>query len=194
KAVVFILVITITVSSCRITKPYVEPAAPSEELYRDIATTDTNTIATLPWQEIFTDALLQNLIETGLKNNFDLLSAYSRIQVAQAYYLQSKATLFPSLNLLGNVEHSNSTQYQLGFNSTCEIDIWGKLGSAKRADLANLLQTEAGAKAIQTGLVSTIATYYYQLLALDKQLLITEQTVENWKSTVITIRALKEAG
>ncbi len=194
KAVVLVSVIALTVSSCRITKPYVEPAAPAEELYRDVVTTDTNTIATLPWQEIFTDDPLQTLIETGIKNNFDLLSAYSRIQAAQAFYSQSKSALLPSLNLLGNVEHSNSTQFQLGFNSTWEIDIWGKLGSAKRAELANLLQTEAAAKAIQTGLVSTIATYYYQLLALDKQLVITEQTVENWKATVITISALKEAG
>lgn len=194
KAVVFISVIAITVSSCGITKPYVQPAAPSQDLYRDVVATDTNTIATLSWQEIFTDVPLQNLIETGINNNLDLLSAYSRIQVAQAFYLQSRASLLPSLNLLGNAEHSNSTQFQLGFNSTWEIDIWGKLGSAKRAELANLLQTEAAAKAVQTSLVSTIATYYYQLLALDQQLRITEQTVENWKTTVTTIRALKVAG
>lgn len=194
KAVVFVSVITLTVSSCRVTKPYVAPTAPSEKLYRDIATNDTNTIATLPWQEIFTDAPLQNLIQTGIENNLDLLSALSSIHIAQAQYLRSKAALLPSLNLIGNIEQSNSTQYQLGFSSAWEIDIWGKLGSSKRANLANLLQTEAGAKAVQTSIVSTIATYYYQLLALDKQLLITEQTVENWKSTVVTMKALKEAG
>src|SRR5690554_1821842 len=150
KTVAFILVIAITVSSCGITKPYVSPSSPSAELYRDIDTSDTTTIANLPWQEIFTDAPLQNLIKTGIENNFDLLSAYSRVRVAQAFYLQSKSSILPSLNLIGNVDHSNSTQFQLGFNSTWEIDIWGKLGSAKRAELANLLQTEAAAKAIQT--------------------------------------------
>lgn len=194
KAMIFVLVITITISSCRITKPYVEPEAPSGKLYRDIPTNDTNTIANIPWQEIFTDTSLQNLIQTGITNNLDLLSAFSRVRIAQAYYLQSRSALFPSLNLNGNVDHSNSTQYQLGLTSAWEIDIWGKLGSSKRANLANLLQTEAGAKAVQTGLVATIASYYYQLLTLDKQLLITEQTVENWKSTVVTMKALKEAG
>src|SRR5690606_7588139 len=93
KTVVFLLVIAITASSCGITKPYLPPAAPSPDLYRDAVTTDTNTIATLPWQEIFTDASLQKLIETGINNNLDLLSAYSRIQVAQAFYLQSRASL-----------------------------------------------------------------------------------------------------
>lgn len=194
KAVIFISVITLTASSCRITKPYVAPTAPLDELYRDITLTDTNSMATLPWQELFTDAPLQSLIKTGIDNNLDLLSAMSRVQVAQAYYLQSKATLFPSLNLIGNVEQSHSTQYQLGLSSAWEIDIWGKLSSGKRANLANLLQTEAGAKAVQTSVVATIATYYFQLLALDQQLQITEQTVENWKSTVVTMKALKEAG
>lgn len=193
KAIVLVSIISITVSSCRITKPYVAPADPSKELYRDIVTIDTNTIATLPWQEIFTDASLQNLIKTGIENNLDLLSAYSRVQAAQAYYLQSKSTLLPSLNLAGNVDYSNSTNYQLGFTSAWEIDIWGKLGSGKRANLASLLQTEAGARAIQTGLIATIANYYYNLLTLDQQLTITQQTVENWKSTVITMKALKEA-
>ena len=34
--------------------------------------TDTASIATLSWREIFTDSQLQQLIDTGLKNNTDL--------------------------------------------------------------------------------------------------------------------------
>ncbi|HEY0059265.1 MAG TPA: TolC family protein, partial [Flavisolibacter sp.] len=59
--------------------------------------------------------------------------------------------------------------------------------------LASLLQTEAGARAVQTGIVSGIASLYYTLLALDQQLIITRQTVRNWDTTVTAMRALKEA-
>jgi outer membrane protein TolC len=55
------------------------------------------------------------------------------------------------------------------------------------------LQTQAGARVVQTSIVSTIANFYYRLLALDEQLVITEQTVRNWDTTVTTMRALKEA-
>jgi outer membrane protein TolC len=55
------------------------------------------------------------------------------------------------------------------------------------------LQSQAASRAIQTGLVSGLASYYYNLLSLDRKLAITEQTVKNWDTTVQTMRALKEA-
>ncbi len=191
----------IALSSCKVTQPYQAPQANTDKLFRDIATSDTSSMANLPWREVFTDASLQILIQKGIENNPNLLSAYTRIQQAQAYYLQSRAALLPSLNasataspqVFKSKNGQNFSQYQLGLSSGWEADIWGKLQSSKKANLAALLQTEAAAKAIQTGLVASIANYYYQLLALDQQLLITEQTVKNWDSTVITMKALKIA-
>lgn len=84
-------------------------------------------------------------------------------------------------------------QYQLGLSSGWEADIWGRLSSTRRANLASLLQNEANARAVQTLLVANIANYYYLLLSLDQQLQITEQTVKNWIATVETMKALKEA-
>lgn len=193
-AAILVLIVAISVSSCRITQPYAQPETPTDSLYRDIEVTDTISMANLPWRELFTDVHLQNLIQKGIDNNYNLLSAYSQVGIARAYYLQSRSAILPSLDAVANVEHSTSTNYQLGLSSSWELDIWGKLGSSKRAELNNLLQTEAGAKAVETSLVASIASYYYQLLTLDKQLSITEETAENWRTTVITMRALKEAG
>jgi outer membrane protein TolC len=55
------------------------------------------------------------------------------------------------------------------------------------------LQTDAAKRAVQTQLVSTIANNYYLLLALDKQLKITEQTLQNRIKAVETMKALKDA-
>jgi NodT family efflux transporter outer membrane factor (OMF) lipoprotein len=159
----------------------------------------------MKWSELFTDTVLQRLIAEGITNSPDLLMAYTRIDQAEAYFAQSKAALWPTLN--GNAAITESklseaqgfgirtraTQFQIGVASVWEIDIWGKLRSNRRANLASLLQSQAAAKTIQTRLISLIATYYYQLLALDQQLLITEQTVHYWDTTVLTMRALKEA-
>jgi len=192
-------------SSCSVTKRYQTPEISTDSLYRDVTTTDTNTIAHLSWDEVFTDPALQSLIQRGLNYNLDLLSAYTRIQQAQAYFNQSKAALLPDLYLSAGLTQSrlaesqrmggssSRTQYSLGASSAWELDVWGRLSSSKRAEFANLLQTETAAKAIQTGLISSIATYYYRLLAMDQQLQITEQTVMNWDTTVTTMKALKEA-
>jgi NodT family efflux transporter outer membrane factor (OMF) lipoprotein len=154
----------------------------------------------LPWNKVFTDPALQKLIGEGIANNLDLKIAYSRIQQSQAYYAQSRAAFLPSLDAtasagLSKLAGATGTikQYQLGLSSGWEADIWGRLSSTRRANLASLLQNEAYARAVQTSLVASIANYYYLLLSLDRQLKITEQTVQNWIATVETMKALKEA-
>lgn len=201
----FISFFAIALSSCRITKPYVSPDVDTKDLYRDLQTSDTNSIGHLKWKEVFTDQYLQDLIQKGLDNNLDLLAAYTRIQQAQAYFNQSKALLLPDLNANAGITqsrlpesqrfdgNSSRTQYNLGLSSSWEVDIWGRLGSSKRAEFANLLQTEAAANAIKTRLIAGIANSYYRLLAMDLQLEITEKTVDNWETTVTTMKALKEA-
>ncbi|MCE6992472.1 efflux transporter outer membrane subunit [Dyadobacter sp. CY323] len=191
--------------SCNISKPYQKPQTTPDNLYRDVVTTDTTGLGLLPWNQLFTDTTLQVLIGNGIKNNLNLQVAYTRIQQSRAYYEQSRAAFFPTVNTNAGVTESklseaqgfgirnNATQYQLGLTTGWEADIWGKLRSTRRANLANLLQSEAGAKAVQTSLVADIANYYYALLALDQQLAITQQTVSNWDTTVQTMRELKIA-
>src|SRR5690554_2915391 len=85
-------------------------------------------------------------------------------------------------------------QYQLAANLSWEADIWGKIRSNKRAANAQYLQTIAANQAVKTQVITGIASIYYQLLALDAQLVIADQTLENRVKGVETILALKEAG
>ena len=200
-----LLLLVLIVVSCKVTRSYETPAANTNELFRDANISDTNTIASLKWNEVFTDTSLQRLIAEGITRNLDMQVAYTRVQQAEAYYSQAGAAFFPTLN--GNTSVGRSkfsagqgfgarpsiTQYQLGLSSSWEADIWGRLSANRRASLANLLQSEAAVRAVQTGVVGSIANLYYTLLALDQQLLITQQTVANWDTTVTTMRALKEA-
>jgi len=203
--ILFATFLGVFISSCRVTQPYQVPEISTEGLFRDGTSSDTNSIANLPWQSVFQDETLQELITRGLSHNPDLLSAYIRIQQAEAYYNQSRAAFLPDLSLSAGVTESKVPQsqrfdgnsartlYNVGLSTVWEADIWGRLSSSKRAEFANLLQTEAAARAIQTRLISTIATYYYSLMAMDQQLQITEKTIRNWDTTVVTMRALKEA-
>lgn len=195
----------ILLSSCKVTQTYNHKLSVNDNLFRDTITSATTSFADLSWKEVFLDTNLQILISEGIKNNPGILQAYTRVNQAQAYYEQSGAAFLPSLSANANVTYSklpenqlagirSASQYQLGVSSVWEADIWGKLRSNKRAQLANLLQSRAGVKAVQTSIVSNVATYYYNLLALDKQLEITRKTVYNWDTTVTTLRALKESG
>jgi outer membrane protein TolC len=66
----------------------------------------------------------------------------------------------------------------------------GKIRSNKRAANAAYLQTTAANQAINT-LIANIATVYYQLLSVDAQIKVAEETLINRDQSVETIRALK---
>jgi len=199
-----------TMVSCKVTKTYQPPGVSTHALYRDQTTTDTATLASMPWEDLFTDTVLVALIKEGLDHNLDLKVAVQKIVEAQALLGQSKAALLPGLSAFGSINPSKqsaaaldfppginintkTTLYQFGLSSAWEADIWGKLGSAKRGAFANLLQTDAAKKAIQTQLIADIANNYYTLLALDRELDITTQTLQNRVKDVETVKALKEA-
>jgi len=83
-------------------------------------------------------------------------------------------------------------QYLLGLSSSWEADVWGKLRSTKRSYVAAVRQSEAYRRVVQTQLIADIADNYYALLALDAQLDITQQTVQNRIKDVETMRLLLE--
>ena len=201
------LVMIAAAVSCKVTKTYQSPTVqqtvPQMDSFRGGAGADTVTIASLPWRQVFADTILQRVIGQGISQNLNLQIAYTRIRQAQAYYKQSRSAFLPELDAnaaVGRVRLSKAqnfgavssiTEYQLGLSATWEADIWGQLNSAKKASLAGLLSTEAGVRAIQSEIVSEIAGLYYTLMALDQQLGITEQTVKNWDTTVITMQSLQ---
>jgi multidrug efflux system outer membrane protein len=203
----FALVGVVSVS-CRVTKKYQSPQVNINGLYRDLAATDSATLATMPWQNLVADSALKALIQEGLSNNLDLKSAIQRILEAQATLQQSKTAYLPNLSANANVSRSKqssaglnfpagisintlTTTYQAGLTTSWEADVWGKLSSAKRAALSNYLQSDAAKRAVQTQLIADIANNYFSLLALDRQLEITLETLKNRIKDVETMKELK---
>ncbi|RYY81028.1 MAG: hypothetical protein EOO15_24910 [Chitinophagaceae bacterium] len=99
-------------SSCKVTQPYQSPEMTVTDLYRGVATNDTASIAYLPWNQLFTDTLLQRHIQAGISRNLDLQTAYTRIQQARSYYAQSGAAFLPSLDANTGVTVSKLSEAQ----------------------------------------------------------------------------------
>ena len=194
------LLLTVVMTCCKITTPYRQAQnLAGANLYRDTTIADTTTIATLPWRQLFPDTVLQSLIQEGIDNNLDLKIAVARMRQAEANFRQSKAAFFPSLEANAGASFQKTPglpsthNYQVYVSSAWQVDLWGKLRSAKRAALAALLQSDAYRRDVQTQLVANIAGNYYSLLGLDQQMKITLATVDNRKEDVNTTKALKES-
>ena len=188
-------------TGCSIYKPYSRPEVQTEGLYRDLEETkDTASIATLGWRNLFSDKNLQALIDKGLERNTDLRVAHTRVKAAEAVLMNARLSYLPSVVLApdGSISGTEGAKaiktYNLAASASWEIDLFGKVTNAKREALAALEGSRAYRQAVKTQLIATIANSYYMLLMLDRQLIISEQTLITWKETEHSIEALKRAG
>jgi len=170
-------------------------------MYRAPAMTeDTMSLADFSWKELFTDTVLQQLIEKGIANNTDLNIARLKVREAEALLTSSKLAYLPSVSLtpqgtIKSIEGNSPTKtYNLAASADWELDIFGRLTNAKREAKAVLEQSQAYKQAVQTQLIATIANSYYTLLMLDKQLDISKRTAEIWAENLRVMKALKKAG
>ena len=192
----FLLGAAVILNSCGLYKQYQRPSVNTKGLYRDsisqtdtLATADTLNMGNLKWQEIFTDAALQQLIDSGLKNNANMQVAILSVQEAEAQLKAAKLAFFPSFafNGTGTVGRwdfsTTATTYSLPIAASWNVDLFGKLTNAKRAQQEVLLQSKAYQQAVRASLISNIANSYYTLLMLDRQLEITDSTAVLTKHT-----------
>ncbi|HRE96140.1 MAG TPA: TolC family protein [Flavobacteriales bacterium] len=84
--------------------------------------------------------------------------------------------------------------FYLGLSSSWEIDIWGKLRNRKRAALARFLATEQGKNLIQTALVADVALAYYELMLLNRKVLILEENILLQQQALEMVRVQKITG
>ncbi|WP_339726227.1 TolC family protein [Maribacter stanieri] len=208
--IILVAFLPLLLQSCFTAKTYERPNVETENLYRtDNLPQDSVSFASVSYQDLFTDSYLKTYIQKGLENNLDIRIALQSIAAAEAYVKQGKAGYLPTISGAASATRTARTsengqfgsfftqpfnQYETSGTASWEADIWGKIRSTKRASDASYLQTVAAHKAVKTSLVAQIATTYYQILALDKQISVTEETIENRSKSLETISALKEAG
>lgn len=209
---IFFVSIVYMISSCRTGKNYQRPTVLLPESFdQTTASTDTNSIADIPWRNFFTDPTLQLLIDSGIARNYDLQFALRNITIAQSQVKQASWLWYPQLTagiggqynrysdngplgVKNGALSNHSYDYLASVNMNWEIDIWGKISRQKEASLANYLQTYEAAKAVQTRLVADIAQGYFNLLMLDQQLSDTRKTLALTIDFVKLTRLLYDAG
>ena len=198
---IYIAACAALLSSCGIYTTYHPATEVPEQLYgEEVVVSDSSSIASLHWRELFTDPYLVTLIEQGLANNTDYLAAGLRVQEAEATLLSAKLAYLPSLALapqgtLSHLEgHKMTKAYSLPATASWEIDLFGKLRNAKRQSQALLAQSKDYQQAVRSQLIAGIANTYYTLLMLDAQLRIAEQTATSWGESARATHALMQAG
>ena len=90
----------VILAGCAVGPNYKRPAIALPEQFRGAAPQKAAdaSIADTKWQDLFNDAVLRQLVETALQQNFDLRIAAERVQQARAQLDSRRANLFPFID------------------------------------------------------------------------------------------------
>jgi len=180
----------------------------------DAAIEEPDATQSLPaWGELFADPRLDGLISEALEANRMLDAAAARVERAAAQARIAGADLYPQGNAAldagrrrqnfiglpipgaeGRVLSNTSTTFGTGLNVSWEIDLWGRLRSARAAALADAESVRADLSAAQLSIAGQVAKTWFSVVEAAEQVKLAVATAQNRASTAEGIRRRYEAG
>ncbi|NQX56835.1 efflux transporter outer membrane subunit [Pedobacter panaciterrae] len=214
KTILSAVTLLMIISACNVSRKMETPKPALPVAFRNAATTtDTSSIAEVQWKDFFNDAILQKLIDSAIRNNYDMQIALKNMESSKLQFKQIKFNHTPqvSLNVSANTNRPSDNSlngftlsqflgtnhiedYNANLSLSWEADIWGKIRNQSKAALAQYLQTAEARKAIQTNIVSSVSQGYYNLLMLDEQLDVARRNLRLNDSTLQIIKLQMQAG
>lgn len=188
-----------------------------------IAGGDSTAASPAPWRDVFYDPDLRALIDTALLRNYDLRAALQKVQIARSGLRFAKGLRLPELGVaanagqrkfghytmdgIGNYDtqfspNLNSKEqipdplpdYFVGFQASWEIDLWGRLKNKKKAAASRFIASQYGKDLVVTALISEVTTAYFEMIALNKEVVILEDNIALQQSAFELVEAQKQAG
>lgn len=204
KKYLLIILSVVFLHSCKIGKDYtkIEMDIPNEFA---AYTHDSTCFADMKWWDIYADTNLRSLIQYTLENNKDMKIAVAKVKEMAARKKIDYADFFPKvtanaygqdekLNYQGDFSNAHDIEYGVKANISWEIDLWGNLRWANEAAIAEYLSSVEGRNALMMSLVAEVAENYFELIALDNELLIVKQTLGAREESVRLAKIRFEGG
>jgi outer membrane protein, multidrug efflux system len=203
-----VVVVALLASSCAVGPNYTRPDVAGPPAYRGLPAdqaVDATSFGDQKWWDAFQDDTLQQLIRSGLQQNYDVRIAAARILEAGAQLGITRADQYPVVSagaafvdqriprsLASPAVHTNVNQANV--SAAWELDFWGKFRRATEAARANLLAQEWARQAVVSTLVSDVASAYFQLRELDLELEISRQTLASRRDSLRLTQVLADGG
>ena len=186
---VLVLLLAAPLSACMVGPDYRRPEVDVPVAWR-LGATEAGEISNIAWWDQFQDPVLSSLVRTALANNKDLEIATANVDQAFAQYGIVRSAQFPQVNASASAARERSsanirlggqtfTDYGVNLSASFELDIWGRLRRATESARASLLASQQGKGTVVLTVVTTVASGYILLRALDRQLEIAQRTSQS---------------
>jgi multidrug efflux system outer membrane protein len=184
------LLLAVPLSACMVGPDYRRPEVDVPVTWR-LGATEAGEISNIAWWEQFQDPVLSGLVRTALENNRDLEIATANVDQAFAQYSIVRSAQFPQVNASASAARERSSantvlpggrifsDYAVNLSASFELDVWGRLRRASESARASLLASAEGKRTVVLTVVTSVASGYTQLRALDRQLEIAQRTSQS---------------
>jgi multidrug efflux system outer membrane protein len=195
---VLILSSCVLLAACAVGPSYRRPNVNAPANFRGAGSQQQqNSLADVPWWEIFKDDTLKQLVTTALINNYDVAIAAARVEQARQGARQAQSEYFPQAGYTSILTYghnqfvgspaSNSPGAQgffLGIVAAAwEPDVWGRIRRMNEAARAQYLATDEARRGVMLSLTSDLSQAYFELLGLRLQLEIARESAQSYTTT-----------
>lgn len=160
------------------------------------------------WWRTFHDSMLDSLISVGTDNNYNVLMAQRRIEIARQGLRQARSAYMPQFSLAGSWTKAQQSgmsgdvaskavgvsYFDLGINMQWEIDIFGKITARARESKAQFSATKAEYQGAMVAMAAKIASSYFQLRTVQAEIAVMEQHIAMQDTVVKITNARHKAG
>lgn len=139
------------------------------------------------WWKAFQDPVLDSLISVAVKQNYSILTAIDRINMAKANLRMERGNFFPTIGLnagwtrqqsSGNTsELPQSTQhyYDASLNMSWELDLFGSIRNRVKAQKENFAASKEEYTGTMVSLCAQVASAYINLRELQQELAVIQK-------------------
>jgi len=186
-------ILLLTLVGCAVGPNYRRPAVDAPPVFRG-GDAQTNSLGDFGWPQVFQDPALQHLIRTALTNNYDARIAFSRVEQAREIWNENRSLFLPSVIYQANADlgkntvngsminngGKSQTYYAGSINASWEIDLFGRIRRLNEAARAQFFASSEARRDVMISLIAEVAQAYYQLLALDEEIRIAQDSTNSF--------------
>jgi NodT family efflux transporter outer membrane factor (OMF) lipoprotein len=211
------LAIVLALAGCSLAPPYKVPAVPVAPSYQNAPADSGMWQAAQPsdqlprdrWWQLYHDAQLDQLQQRLLTSNADIAAALAHYRQAQAFDLQSRSALFPTVStnangqrdresdnkpLRGATSPADYNSFTVGAEVDYELDLWGRIRNTVAAAKAETVASAADLASAQLSLQAQLADNYIQLRGLDQQIALFQQSINAYQKALTLTQNLHNGG
>jgi multidrug efflux system outer membrane protein len=192
------VIVLALVCGCAVGPDYERPRTDAPDKWR-IDYEHAADVANTKWWGEFGDPVLNELIEAALRENRDVLIAAARVDQFIGQLATTRSQFYPQIGYSADASRNRSsrvgvpplapgadpyyTLYQGALSAQWQLDLFGSVRRQSESAQAQVYASEQGRRGVVLTLVTSVATSYIALRALDRQLEIARATADNYAGT-----------